>query len=98
VRTALQAGEPLRLTAVVLDSHPPKEVTLRVRPLGQGHFQRVALQHLARNTYTLEFDLSHGSLSGEDIEYYLVVRTAKGGTLKCPPTAPRVNQTVVVTP
>jgi hypothetical protein len=97
VRTALQAGEPLRVTAVVLDARQPKKITLRARPLGQGNFQRVAFRHAARNTYTVELDVSHGPLAGQDFEYYVDVRTAKGGTLKWPPTAPRVNQTVVVT-
>jgi hypothetical protein len=98
VRTALQAGEPLRLTAVVLDARQPKKITLQVRPLGQGDFQRVAFEHAARNTYTVELDVPHGALAGQDFEYYVDVRTAKGGTLKWPPTAPRVSQTVVVTP
>ena len=48
------AGEPLRLTVVVLGG-TPENAALRWRPLGGGEFAAVPLEHVARGVYAVTF-------------------------------------------
>ena len=91
VRGNLAAGEPLRVTVLVLGG-PLREAAIYWRPLGRGPFARVPLAHVARGVGT-------ATLSGEavkaDFEYYVEAVVA-GKTLTWPASAPGVLQSVVV--
>ena len=91
-RTSVEAGEDLRLKAIVLAATPVEGVILRWRPLGRGEFASVAMELVARGVYKATLP----ALS-EDIEYYVEART-DGKDLRFPVTAPALNQTVVVMP
>lgn len=100
VRTCLEAGEPLRLTLIVLGG--PVNPTLRWRLLGQGRFRSVAWKHLERGIYS--FELPAAEIPGDfeyyiEAEYKLVSPDGEGtGWLFVPATAPEVNQAVVILP
>jgi hypothetical protein len=91
IRSGIEAGESLRLTAIVLGGKAENAV-LRWRPLGGGQFSAVPLEHVARGVYTVA--LPAAALGG-DFEYYIEA-TVAGKPLLFPPTAPAMNQTVVV--
>lgn len=90
-RGSAAEGESLRLPIIALDGQPPKSVTVRFRPLGQGEWRAVEAQHLARSVY-------QGRLPAavEDLEYYVEAETGGGQILRWPATAPERNQTVVI--
>jgi len=103
VRTSLMKGEPLSVQLVTLgDSFNP---TLHWRPLGGEKFATVAWKDLERGVYTFELP---PDAAQDDLEYYIEAEykilapqadgtTAEGtGWLHFPPTAPDLNQTVVV--
>jgi len=92
VRTCLVAGERLRLTVVVQGASPP-EVAVYWRPLGSGQFAGLPLEHVARGIYKATLP---PQATAADLEYYVRAATAEGPVLKFPPTAPTLNQTVVV--
>jgi hypothetical protein len=91
VRGNLEAGEPLRLTVLLLGGRL-REAAIYWRPLGPGPFARVPLAHAARGVYSV-------SLSGEavkaDFEYYVEAVVA-GKALTWPASAPGILQSVVV--
>jgi hypothetical protein len=91
VRSALEPGEPLRLTVLVLGGEP-NEAALCWRPLGPGPFARVPLAHVARGVYSAV--LPAAAVKG-DFEYYLEAAVA-GQKLLWPATAPTINQSLVV--
>jgi len=92
VRTVLVAGERLKLKIVVLGGRP-REAALSWRALGTAEFTKVPLQHVARGVHTVELPTEKVK---EDFEYYVQATAADGTPLKFPPTAPALNQTVVV--
>ncbi|MBN2021985.1 MAG: hypothetical protein JW809_04260 [Pirellulales bacterium] len=94
VRTLLRPGEPLRVRVIVLGGTAEK-VTLRWRPLGPGSMAEVPLRHVARGVWRVELP---SSADRDDLEYHVVATLASGAALHYPPTAPVVNQTVVVAP
>jgi hypothetical protein len=91
VRTLLEAGEPLRLTVLVLGGEP-REAAVLWRPLGPGPLLRVPLAHVARGVWsaTLPPDATKA-----DLEYSIEAVVA-GKKLVWPATAPAMNQSVVV--
>lgn len=91
VRTALAAGEPLAIEAILLGAEPG-EAVVHWRSLGSESFNSVALEHIARGVYRT---IVPGKSIKDDLEYYVETKT-DGGTLRFPPTAPILNQTVVV--
>ena len=91
-RGRLAAGEPLRLTAIVLDRKPPRSVRLHWRPLGDGSFASAALAHRGRGVH----EIAAEELGSATIEYYVSAETASGAELYWPPTAPGLNQTAVI--
>lgn len=93
VRTVLVAGEPLEIEAMVLGCQPA-EVTLAWRPLGEKKFTQLPLTHIARGVYRDRLALP---AEAGDIEYYVEAKMA-AAPLRFPPTAPELNQTVVVVP
>ena len=94
VRTMLCEGEQLKLKVIVLDNHRPIHATLHWRPMGQGEYRAVELRHEARGVHFVTLN----PIQGLGIEYYIRATTAGGSRLVWPATAPRMNQTIVVTP
>ena len=92
VRGALRPGEGLQLRVIILDAAPPERVAVHWRHMGQGDFTEAPMRHAARSTYTAVV------LTNGDLEYYVAVTSAEGNVLLWPPTAPGLNQTVIVMP
>ena len=91
VRTGIVAGEPLTLSVIILGMKP-RTAELCVRPLGSGSFCSIPLTHVTRSVYNVT--LPAESIES-DFEYY-VQATCGDSSLVFPPTAPAMNQTVVV--
>ncbi|NIA12745.1 MAG: hypothetical protein GWP08_01600 [Nitrospiraceae bacterium] len=96
VRGLVRSGESLDIQATYLADVPPKAAWLYYRPLGAKPFQERALAHKARGVYTATLEAD--AIGGEDFEYYLRFEPGAGATVYWPPTAPELNQTVVVMP
>ena len=93
VRTCLAAGEPLRLTAMVLGAKPTERCGL-LAPVGNRPVAQSAAPPRGAGR------LSTWSLPAEatksDLEYYVRVDTDQGSDASLPATAPSLNQSVVV--
>jgi hypothetical protein len=92
-RTSLTAGEDLRLRVILMGQ--ASSLALHWRPLGNGKFSTIPLEHVARGVYMAR--ISAGRIAGGDFEYY-VQASAEGNSVQFPATAPAMNQTVVVMP
>ena len=64
---------------------------MNVRPLGGGEFVRTPMVCQGRGVYAAVVDAPDA-----DFEYYVEAVVDGGGRLVWPPTAPGLNQTVVV--
>lgn len=95
-RTSIALGESLRLKVIILASQTPREAALYWRPLGKGSFHKAALKLVARGVYSVE--LPAREIKETDFEYYLRAVPRKGNPVHYPPTAPTLNQTVIVQP
>ena len=93
VRASLMAGEDLRLKVIVADTRAPRDLVLCWRPLGQGAFARLPLEHVARSVYSVR--LPAAQIGENDVEYYVEALTSTG-RIRFPATARAMNQTVVV--
>ena len=93
-RSQVEAGEALSFDVIVLDNAPPASATLFWRPLGRGPFKSLPLRHIARATYRAALPPSRG----ESIEFHIQATASDGTRILWPPTAPQLNQTVVVIP
>jgi hypothetical protein len=91
VRTLASQGETLQLPVLVLDERPARSATVYWRPIGEGALHQVEVKHLSRAVYQAVLPAIQ-----TDVEYYVEVETAAGKKLVWPPTAPALNQTVVV--
>jgi hypothetical protein len=91
VRTGIVSGEAFKLTVTILGGQP-EEAVVCWRPLGVGQFAKTPLRHVARGVYAVTLP---AEAAGADFEYY-VQATVGGKPLVFPPTAPALNQTVVV--
>jgi hypothetical protein len=91
-RTQAAEGEALTIRVIVLDGQPPKTVALYHRAMGPGPFAKIDARHVARGVYTVTLPPAEGL----GVEYYVQVETPGGITLVWPPTAPKLNQTLVV--
>jgi hypothetical protein len=94
VRTALEAGESLRLKVIIAGEPSPREAVLRWRWLGERRYRSQPLQRVARAVY--EVELPGEELRGGDFEYHVRVVPLRGRALYFPATAPGRNQTVVL--
>jgi len=94
VRGTAVEGDKLPLRAIVLDKQPPRGVKLHWRTMGTGEYSEVDFQHVARGVYTVDLP----PLSSAGNEYYIEATTGDGQQLVFPPTAPRLNQTIVALP
>jgi len=92
VRTSLVAGEALKLEVVVLGTKP-REAFVSVSPLGENKATRLPLVHVTRGVYSVTLP---PELIPSDFEYHIQVTSEDGRKLLFPPTAPKLNQTVVV--
>ncbi|MFB9275930.1 hypothetical protein [Cohnella cellulosilytica] len=89
VRTSLDRGEPLKLTVLFLGTRPDG-AAVHWRPMGEGDYRRIPLEHVNRGVYRAE--IPGGD---EDLEYYVL---DPAGGLRFPATAGTLNQTVVRIP
>ena len=64
--------------------------------MGRGRFQKLPLSHVERGVYAARL----GGVNAEfgAFEYYVEVTPADGPAVRFPASAPKLNQTVVVTP
>ncbi|MBZ5562180.1 MAG: hypothetical protein LAP13_07135 [Acidobacteriia bacterium] len=94
LRSIADSGEALSIKVIFLDRRPPRSLTLHYRPMGRGEFTVVPATHVARGVYRVKLPAPRP----EDVavEYYLHAETRAGKSVVFPPTAPQINQTVVV--
>ena len=90
LRTALEPGEALDVKVIVLAKQQPQNVVLHWREMGKKAFQSVALQNVGRRVYRAKIQAFKN-----DLEYYISA-TADGRDVFFPPTAPELDQTVIV--
>ncbi len=91
IRGTAVEGERVALRAIVLSEKLPREKKLRWRVTGTGEYAVMDLRHVARGVYSADLP----PLPAAGIEYYIEVTGDDGRRLMFPPTAPRLNQTVV---
>ncbi len=100
VRTSVTAGESVALKVIVLSERPPAKAVLHWRAVGgsagEEPFHTVPLTHVARGVYAVTFP--PGGAEGALLEYHVEIATSKGQLVRFPPTAPGLDQTIVVTP
>jgi hypothetical protein len=94
VRGDIGEGESLRLTVIVLDDEAPRRAQLHWRPLGRGAFRAIEPAHRARAVYEVTLPPAEGAC----LEYYITAVTGAGEAVIWPPTAPAINQTIIVLP
>ncbi|HUU29799.1 MAG TPA: hypothetical protein VM123_18510 [archaeon] len=94
VRTSLFYGETLKLKVIFLGAEPG-HAAVYWRPMGQGGFAEMPLEHVNRGVYTVTLP---SEATREDLEYYIQATTGSGETLRFPAASPALNQTVVVLP
>ena len=92
-RTSLAAAEDLRLKVIVLGGREPDEVAVYWRNLGTGEFTTTPVEPLGRSVYSAAIPASQ--IGNADIEYYVQASVGRD-RVRFPPTAPAMNQTVVV--
>lgn len=90
LRTSLEPGEALDLKVIILSRKPPEAAELYWREMGRGRFRAIPLKHVARGVFGAV--VPAGKM---DLEYYIKVK-ADGRDVFFPPTAPGLNQTVIV--
>ncbi|UCD28022.1 MAG: hypothetical protein JSV03_13120, partial [Planctomycetota bacterium] len=96
VRTSIAVGEELKLKLIILAEKPPHDVSLYWRIMGQDEFNKVSATHVKRGVYSAT--IPKEAATDADFEYHVKVATDKGNDLYFPPTAPDINQTVLVMP
>ncbi|MBI4326689.1 MAG: hypothetical protein HY674_15710 [Chloroflexi bacterium] len=87
-------GERLPVRVIILSENPPRKPKLHWRVLGTGEFAAVDLRHVARGVYSVVLP----PMPEAGLEYYIRAATDDRRQLVFPPTAPRLNQTVVALP
>jgi hypothetical protein len=90
--SSLRAGATLSLRVLILSSSAPKTASLFYRKLGSGAFAKTPLEHVARGAYKVELKWDGKA----DLEYFCKVEPESGTPVFYPPTAPKLNQTVVM--
>ncbi|MDP6634032.1 MAG: hypothetical protein QGG42_03970 [Phycisphaerae bacterium] len=93
VRANLDSGEALSLEVIILDKGTPRNMALHLRPMGTGAFQKKPLTHVARGVYGVKLPAAE-----QDMEYYIKATSSTGADMYFPPAAPKINQTLVVSP
>ena len=96
VRTSVAAGEALDLKVLVLASAAPREAAVHWRQMGQGKYQKLPLSRVERGVYAARLGGVNADFGA--FEYYVEVKPADGPAVRFPTSAPRMSQTVIVTP
>lgn len=91
-RTALVKGEVQTLQIIALDKQPVKSITVKLRQLGKCGWKTVEAKHIARAVWNAMLPAAE-----EDFEYQIVAKITNGTKLVWPATAPKINQTVIIT-
>jgi hypothetical protein len=94
VRTHIQKGESLPLKLILYGMEPSKAV-LRLRLLGTYTENEVEFTRLDRGVFRAEIP---AAMIPDDFEYYILVREKNSNEYLWPATAPKMWQTVVVSP
>lgn len=89
LRTRVEPGETLTLTAHVLCATLPRRVEVVWRPLGSRAWRRETMARVARGVYRAGLQVA------VDIEYYVRVEDGTGRDAEFPDAAPATNQTVI---
>jgi hypothetical protein len=90
-RCSAAPGEVLKIKRIAMDRQPVGGVTVRWRRLGQGAWNALPAEHLARAVWCATLPAAT-----DDIEWYAEAAATDGQPLRWPVTAPAINQTVVV--
>ncbi len=91
-RTHINVNETFNLKIIVLDQKKPETVELHWRVIGEKEYHTIPANHIGRAVY----NVCHQDLPVDTIECFITARTASNKKLIWPPTAPKINQTVVV--
>lgn len=94
VRSSLQKGEALKLKVLMLDPHIDEGV-FYWKTLGTSEYASLPLRHVARSVYSV---ILPGENIQEDFEYYIEAKDPHNNKYHFPPTAPEMNQTVIILP
>jgi hypothetical protein len=92
-RTALEAGEPLRLQAILLGTAPAASVQLAWRSMGDGAWTTVPFAPAARGVWRISLPSP-----GTDIEYAVEAVSSAGTPLRVPAAGRDRARTVVMLP
>jgi hypothetical protein len=92
-RTALEAGEPLRLEAVVLGEAKARSVQIAWRPMGKGAWSEAPFRHVGRGVWRLDLPAP-----AADLEYAVEAVSAAGAALRVPAGGREAPRTVVLVP
>ncbi len=95
VRTDITSKESLSLDVLILSEEKPEDVSLLWRTFGKKEFQKIPVKHRTRGVYAVEIPVEETSKG--TFEYYVQVQPQSGRRVMFPPSAPEINQTVVVT-
>ena len=87
-QTLINRGDKLELKILIAGEHSSPVVKLR--PLGSGSFQSLALQHIARGVYQISLPESEN-----DFEYFIQADSGSE-TIYFPAGAPGINHAVIV--
>jgi len=90
-RSKIIANEKLKIKIIILDNKKAKEAALFWREIGDNKFNKIKLNHIARAVYSAKLPPLN-----KTIEYYIEAKTADEKIIIWPATAPKLNQTVVV--
>ncbi len=93
-RASLAANEALKLKVIILSESPPRNAAFCWRRLGSRRFAQLPLKWVARAVYAVELPAD----SADDFEYFIRVETERGEAVAYPPTAPKINQTIIICP
>lgn len=92
-RTALEAGEPLRLEAIVLGAAPARAVRLAWRAMGAESWATTPFTHAGRGVWRVSLPFP-----GDDLEYAVEATSGAGATLQVPAGGRDAPRTVVIVP
>lgn len=93
-RSVIEPNESLTVTATILAKTKPSKLILNWSPLGQNTYQQITLDHVSRGIYQTQLPPM-----SQDFEYHITAEfPTHPSQLHFPPTAPKINQTVIIVP
>jgi hypothetical protein len=93
-RSLLEKDEDLNLKIIILSNDKAATAKLHWRKMGMGKYSDLNIENVSRAVYSVQIPVS--VINSEDFEYYITARMPSGKTLIYPPTAPEINNTVIV--